>query len=117
MDTRVSGTPLVVYNPLSIEREDVVEAEISGDAASKGVTVTAPDGKQTPAQVLGKTESGARIAFLAKVPSVGFATYDVKLSAAAASGESPLKASENQLENDRYAVKLDGNGDVSSIMD
>jgi alpha-mannosidase len=33
LDTAVTGVPLVVYNPLAIEREDLVEADVVFDEA------------------------------------------------------------------------------------
>src|SRR6185437_11673451 len=67
-------------------------------------------GREVPAQI-----SGGKVLFLAKVPSVGYAVYDVQPGAAAGAGE--VKASETGLENHRYTVKIDANGDVSSIYD
>lgn len=116
MDTRGSGAPVVVYNPLSVEREDVVEAVVPAAAGAKGVTVTGPDGKTVPAQVLSVDGGTARVAFVAKAPSVGFAAYRVKLDGEAA-GASALKVDEKGLENERYAVKLNEAGDVASIYD
>lgn len=108
LDTEAQGTPLVVYNPLNIAREDVVEADWTGDA---NVRVAGPDGKDVPAQV-----SHGKLIFVAKVPSVGFAVYDVQ-PGGVSDAESDLKVSEDSLENARYAVKLDANGDVASIRD
>lgn len=117
MDTRAQGVPLVVYNPLSIEREDVVEATVTfPSSAPDAVTVVSPDGANVAAQVVSREGNSAKILFIAKVPSVGFATYDVRPGGAAA-GSSALKASEAGLENDRYAVTIDKGGDVSSIVD
>lgn len=115
LDTRGDGQALVLFNPLSLEREDVVEAEILG--AAKNVVVTGPDGSAAAAQVLGATAKGTRIAFIAHVPSVGFAVYHAKSSAEAAPVQSALRVDEHGLENERYAVAIDGNGDVSSIRD
>ena len=117
MDTQVKGTPIVVYNPLNIEREDVVEAEVSfPDGAPKAVRVSGPDGKEVPAQV--NVASGkSKVVFLAKAPSVGYAVYDVQAADGASKAESPLKVSESSLENARYRLKLDNNGDVASIFD
>lgn len=119
LDTQATGTPVVVYNPTSTEREDVVEAEVPAPSGmAKGVKVTGPDGKAAPAQILETTPNSARVAFLAKAPPVGFASYGVELTAdAAPAASSPLKVSERQLENENYTVKLDDNGDVSSIHD
>lgn len=117
LDTQCKGTCVVVYNPLNIEREDVVEAEVSFPGrTAKGVRVLGPDGSEVPSQPLVLSTGTAKILFLAKVPSVGFAVYDVQ-PIAAASSSSPLKATASSLENARYLVKLDQNGDVSSILD
>jgi alpha-mannosidase len=117
LDTQSKGTSIVVYNPLNISREDVVEADLPFPIkAAKGVRVLAPDGSEVPAQTLGGSGGTGKILFLAKVPSVGFAVYDVQASATG-SHSSALKATQSSLENARYLVKLDQNGDVSSIFD
>lgn len=116
MDTTAKGQAVVVFNPLSVEREDIVEAEVPGDAGAKSVTVIGPDGKAVPAQVIGSGPGGVRVAFLAKAASVSYTSYDVQLGAAGAA-TSTLKVSENQLENDALLVKIDANGDVASVYD
>jgi alpha-mannosidase len=117
MDTQTQGTPIVVYNPLNVQREDVVEAAINfPNGIPKSVRVKGPDGKEVPAQVSGEKDGAARVLFVAKTPSVGYAVFDVQPADASAS-TSELKVSESSLENARYAVKLDQNGDVSSIFD
>jgi alpha-mannosidase len=117
LDTQSKGTSIVVYNPLNISREDVVEADVSFPSkTAKGVRVLGPDGSEVPVQTLVGTGGTAKILFLAKVPSAGFAVYDVQASTAA-SNSSALKATQSSLENARYLVKLDQNGDVSSILD
>lgn len=110
LDTQVKGTPVVVYNPLNIAREDVVEATVSGNP-SKQVEVFGPDGNQVPAQV----ERG-KVLFLAKVPSVGFAVYDIR-EGKKSENSKELKVTDSSLENARYKVSLNAAGDVSSIFD
>ena len=107
LDTRTHGTPVVVYNPLDVAREDVVEAEVASGGA---VRVFGPDGKEVPSQV-----SGGKVLFLARVPSVGFAVYDVRPAEAAAKGE--LSVTESSLENARYRIRIDANGDLASLFD
>ena len=51
LDTRVKGKAVVVYNPLAIEREDVVEAQIGFGRKVPAVQVFGPDGKEVPSQV------------------------------------------------------------------
>src|SRR4029079_13543958 len=74
LNTRTTGEPVVVYNPLNIVREDLVEAKVDfSGSMPKAVRVSGPDGKQVPAQL----ENG-KVLFLAKAPSVGYAVYDVQ---------------------------------------
>ncbi|MFT3685702.1 MAG: glycoside hydrolase family 38 C-terminal domain-containing protein [Phycisphaerales bacterium] len=115
LDTRGDGATLVVYNPLSFAREDVVEASVPATGSPKSVKVTGPDGKAVAAQVLSVENGVAKIAFVAKSPSVSYSAYSVEFTDAAPA--STLKVSDHELENETYVVKLDANGDVSSIFD
>jgi alpha-mannosidase len=113
LDTETKGTPVVVFNPLNIEREDVVEARITfPNGMPDAVHVTAPDGKEVPSQL-----SNGKVIFVAKSPSVGYAIYDVQSGAGTASLESAPRVSETSLENQYYKVKLNSDGDVASIFD
>ena len=109
--TETKGVPVVVFNPLNIEREDLVEASIHfGGAAPNSVRVSGPDGSDVPAQIV-----EGKVIFLAKVPSVGYAVYDVQPASTASHGD--LQVSENLLENRYYRVNLNDSGDVASIFD
>jgi alpha-mannosidase len=111
LDTETKGVPLVVFNPLNIVREDLVEASVNFPGGiPKMLHVTGPDGKEVPAQI-----SHGKVILLAKVPSVGYAVYDVQPGPDA--DDATLKVSENSLENQYYRVKLNSNGDVASIFD
>jgi alpha-mannosidase len=118
MDTQSKGIPLVVFNPLSFARQDVAEATValSSDA---GVRVFGPDGKETPSQIVKREGKTAKILFLARVPSVGYAAFDVRPAPAApaATAASPLKVTKRTLENFRYRVRLNAAGDVASVYD
>jgi alpha-mannosidase len=118
MDTRAAGVPVVVYNPLSIAREDVVDATVQfPGAAPKHVRVFGPDGKETPSQVVSRSGNTAHVLFLARVPSVGFASYDVRPSAAPCAIATGLKAGRGAIENARYKVTLNAAGDVAQVYD
>jgi alpha-mannosidase len=114
MNTQAKGTAIVVYNPLNIEREDVVEATVNFPGGTpRNVKVTGSDGKDVRAQW---TQSGKAL-FVAKVPSVGFAVFDVQSSDAVPETATELKATSSSLENGRYTVKIDDNGDIATIFD
>jgi alpha-mannosidase len=114
LDTNVRGSAIVVYNALDVPREDVVEAKVSFPGGTPdAVRVTGPDHEPVPAQL---TADGT-VLFLATVPSVGFAVYDVQAADAPAAGATSLSVTESSLENGRYRVELDANGDIASIFD
>lgn len=120
LDTTATGAALVVYNPLSIDRADLVEADVKfPGAAPEAVRVLGPDGKETPAQVDRREGATAHVVFLAQVPAVGFASYDIQPASAGNAAASQLKASETarSLENARYRVTLNTAGDIASIFD
>ncbi len=117
LNTEAEGTAIVVYNPLNIPRQDVVEATVSfPNGVPKAVRVFGPDGKEVPAQLNGQSGGAAKILFLAQAPSVGYAVFDIQAADASATA-SDLKISESSLENARYHIQIDKNGDVSSIFD
>ena len=123
MDTSAEGTPIVVYNPLSWERTDIVEAELTFEGpAPKAVVVLDDQGAPVPSQIIWVDDAHgyARVAFVASAPSIGFATYDVRLSEAGFPGqpsELSIAPDGRRLENANYIVKLNAQGDVESIFD
>ena len=113
MNTQATGAAIVVFNPLNIEREDIVEATVDlAGASPEGVRVVGPDGIDVPAQM---TAPG-KVLFAAKVPPVGVAVFDVQ-PAGAARANAEVKVTPDSLENARYRLKIDDNGDIASIFD
>ncbi len=111
MNTQARGIPVVVYNPLNIAREDLVEAAVAfPGGAPRAVRVYGPDGQEVPAQM-----DGDNVLFVAKAPSVGYSVYEVQPARSEAASE--LKINDTSLENARYRVHLNQDGDVSSIYD
>jgi alpha-mannosidase len=111
LNTETKGVPIIVFNPLNIEREDVVEASVNFPGGTpQAVHVIGPDGNEAPAQI-----SNGKVLFAARVRSVGYAVYDVQPGAIASS--SALMVSRNSLENQYYRVTLNGDGDVASIFE
>ena len=112
LNTEAKGLSIVVYNPLNVQREDIVEANLAfPNGSPPAVRVLGPDGTEVPAQV-----SNGKVLFLARVPSVGFAVYDVQ-PAASSQSSAELRVSESSMENARYRIAIDRHGDVSNIFD
>ncbi len=119
LDTRVEGVPIVVYNPLGVARTDAVRATVVFDEGSPpAVRVFGPDGAEVPSQVVAtRDERGLEIVFVASVPSVGFAVYDIRPATRTCGLETGLAVTDRSLENQRYRVTLDSNGAIGSIVD
>ena len=112
LDTQGKGVPIVVYNSLNVAREDLIEANVTfPQAMPSAARVYGPDGREEAAQI----EDG-KILFAARAPSVGYAVYDV-VPAHKSVANSELKVTESSLENARYRVQINADGDVSSIFD
>lgn len=114
MATDVKGTPLLVFNPLTYQASDVIEAQIPANARPASVKVIDYNGKPVAAQVTGFADGKATVAFEATMEPCAFAVYDVRLSGKAAAKH---EQATDQLENSRYKVKFDRDGDISSIYD
>src|SRR5207248_10539409 len=93
LDTQTKGIPIVAYNPLNIEGEDLVEAGIAlSEGMLKAVRVTTADGKEVPAQI-----PRNKIIFSASVPSVGYSAFLVRPGASREPPSRP-RVSTNELE-------------------
>ncbi|HEY1985194.1 MAG TPA: glycoside hydrolase family 38 C-terminal domain-containing protein [Terracidiphilus sp.] len=111
LNTSTSGVPVVVFNPLNIAREDIVEADLNS-ASGKSAHVFGPDGKEVPAQI-----ADGKVVFLASVPSVGYSVYDVRSGGGVSEPATQLHVTDHSMENAYYRVRLNEDGDVSSIYD
>jgi len=119
LDTSGEGMPLVVYNPLSVERNEVVDmaTDSTPDFGANNLKkrIFSADGHAVPTQRT--TEGGkSHILFSASVPALGYAVYYYRAGSAKDS-HSDLNASERVIENEHLRVTVNEAGDVSSIFD
>ncbi len=78
----------------------------------KAVRVNDSDGREVPSQI-----EDDKVLFLAKAPSVGYARLQRAAGRQHRTQHSTLKATNSSIENARYLVRLNDEGDVSSIYD
>lgn len=124
LDTSGAGIPIVVYNPLSIERvNEPVEATVDfGGNPPSGLTVVdTVTGKHVPFKITSRGAQSLQVRFFADVPATGFKVFSVAKGVDVAfplGGPANYNwAMNNRLENERYRVQIDANGDISSIVD
>ncbi len=118
MDTQSEGTPCVVFNPLSIDREDTVCVSVPcKDRLAAPVRVFGPDGVEVPSEITQDSASARTVRFLAQVPSAGCAVFDIRESETGCLMQTGLSADDFGLENANYKVRIDENGDICSMVD
>jgi len=117
MDTRTKGVPVVVNNALSIARDEPVEVNMTFAQASKSLRVFNKAGKEVISQVLKKEGDKYTVVFLASVPANGFEVYTMEPSNEPCKVQSELFINKQTLENRKYKVSIDANGDISGIYD
>ena len=114
LDTRVKGTPVVLYNALGYEATDVVDLEIPVKGKPGKVVAYDNNGKPVAAQLLGCADGKAHVLVEATVPANGYAVYDLRFSGSA-KANIPVAAS--SIENSVYKLTLDNKGDITSLYD
>lgn len=116
MDTSwVKGTAVVVANSLEQERTDVVK--IALDITSEAVKVLDSKGKSLPCQIIGKEGDKTVIAVHCTMKPLGYKVLDVQQVKKAGKYATDLEVTDSTLENGRYKVTIDANGNISSIFD
>lgn len=120
MDTQTEGMPVVVYNPLSFQRTDIVEARLTMPAKPEGLRVFDKDGKEVLSQISSYDEKTGEVVFLfaATVPSLGYSVYDVRFGEASQLTSSlRMDRRSHQLSNGNYRLTLSETGDPSQLID
>lgn len=118
LDTDTFGIPIVVWNPLTIARQDVVEVEVElPRRIHRSLSVFDANEQPVPTQVLERSGQGARVIFLAEAAPNSLAVYELRQGFAAERSKTAPKAKGRSLSNEHYAVRIDENGDVASIID
>ena len=118
LDTGTEGVPLVLWNPLAIERDDPVEATVRFDApAPAGLRAFDGEGRELPCQVLERSGREARVLVQARLAPVSLTVVELRASRPGRGGGDGPRARGRTLENETYRVRLDENGDVASIVD
>ncbi len=118
LNTQTKGRAVVVYNPVAREREDICTAELQYTAMPEHLRVYDAMGNEVSSQIISRKDKKVKFIFVAKVPSVGVAVYDVQESRTPTKlTTSSLSIEPNTLENEYYKLAIDDNGDISSIID
>jgi alpha-mannosidase len=120
INTQGGGVPVLVFNPLSWARNDVVGAEAQLPGPAKQIEVTDAAGKPAQSQLLSIDPETHRAHFLlfASTPAFGYNIYFVRSATTPAPLNSSLMATGDTLENEFIFMKVDPQtGCVTSLID
>lgn len=111
-----TGTPVVVSNP--------IESDVCGPVTIRIKNIKQPyarvfdnKGKEVRSQVNSVKNGIMEIMFIAEVSSLGFRVYDVRPGAEPCKLESRIFVQDDRLENQKYIVMLNKQGNITSIID
>ncbi len=111
----VKGTAVIVNNPMEYERTGVVTVKIPAKSCGKNITVLDDEEKEYAAQITEVKNGVATVLMCVTVPPMGYKAFDIRNRKCQI--KSKLFASIVMLENEKYRVGLNSNGDISSIFD
>lgn len=111
-----TGTPIMVYNSVECKRTSLVKARLSG-VKSSYVRVYDDKGREMRSQSVKLDDGALELLFVAEVDSLGFKVFDVRESNEPCQLENHLSITDDTMENEKYVVRLNKNGNISSIID
>lgn len=106
------GTAVAVSNPTQFERTEAVKCILPEFQNVRYIRVKNAAGKAVPSQI-----SDGVAWFTATVPANGMAVYCITAATEPYADQNVLSCTERSLENQKYKVLLDDNGDICSVFD
>ncbi len=109
------GTAVTVFNPIEADRKGAVTVILENISSAYVKVFDGENEVQSQSKKLknGKTE----ITFIAEIKSLGIKVYDIRESENPCKLKSDVSLSGKIIENGKYKVTLNNNGDISSIID
>lgn len=108
---------IVVFNPISWERDELVKVPFSEKIGEKTVFID-ENGGLIPAQCIEEAEEKYCLIEAPNLPSLGYKTIRTENGANnTSSSHQPMVISKNLLENNYYKIELNQNGQIVSLYD
>ncbi|MDP6063703.1 MAG: glycoside hydrolase family 38 C-terminal domain-containing protein [SAR202 cluster bacterium] len=112
---KTDGDTLVVFNPASWSRTDVVR--FSPDSLPAQLQLADSSGQVVPHQISASpADAGDLLVQMSEVPSCGYASISMGSSASEETAY-PITVTESAMENRFFHLELDGQGRITSIFD
>lgn len=111
-----TGIPVMVSNSIEAQRTGAVAVNLKG-IDRPFVRVYNDSGKEVKSQIISNKDGVMEVLFIADVASLGARVYDIRPSNEPCRVKSAISVDDNTLENQKYIVRLNRNGNISSILD
>ena len=111
-----TGIPVMVSNSVEAHRHSAVTLMLR-DVNSPYVRVYDDKGREVKSQCTENEKGILEVLFIADVESLGFKVYDVRPSDKPCPLTSEISINDDTLENQKYIVRLNKNGDIQSVVD
>lgn len=113
----VKGIAVVLGNSIEHSRFACADFEVPVAEGFEYVRAFDKDGREIPVQVNSADKKTMKITAAALVPSMGFKVIDVMYSKQPCKINTGLRISSKNIENFKYIISVNDNGDISSIID
>ncbi len=108
---------VLIYNPTQFHRKESVILTVKTERNCEFIEAYDKSGKEVLCQLIKKSGKELTISILADVKPYSFAGYEIRKAKMNKGLTSDLKVTEHTLENRKYKVKLNKNGDIAYIFD
>ncbi len=111
------GVAVVLNNTVEHGRLGDVDLVIPADENKKYIRAFEENGREVPAQVNFINNGKMSVTVAAYVPALGFKVIDIQYSDVPCQVNTGLRVSGHSIENFKYIVSVNSNGDISSVID
>lgn len=108
---------LVVNNPTQYKVKRVVEAQIRTTRNCTSISIFDKKGNEIPSQILSKKGKNLTVLLQVEIDPFGYKVYEVKKSDKNFTGEKKVNATNHSLENGKYKLIFNKNGDIAYLYD
>lgn len=112
-----NSTIVMINNPTQFKRKSVVEGKIRSKVNCSNIAVFDKNGKEYPSQVINKDGKDLTIAFQAELEGFEYKIYEIKPAAEPCKLKTDLKVTNHSLENSKYKLIFNKNGDIAYLFD
>ena len=111
------GIPVVVHNALQYDRKESVDILIPKEYNFESAAVFDCNAKEIPSQYTKNSDGSINVVFIADMKGFSLAAFDIRNTKPFILDSGELLVNERSIENTKYRVVIDNNGDIISCYD